>query len=300
MVQRNLFKTKSVNSTYTPLSADGVWTGEWERSDYDQVAVSTLSDTDGVLWVEVGVPLPGGTIRPALIRSVPIYAGVPFTHALAKGAGRVFRTRFVNSSTPQSEFFITVSYGDNLTLSTSGPDNEVLTTVVERDRDRYVALQFIDVVASQYAALVDLSDTVNFPHDRVGSLNVTNAYFLIDKDANTQGSVRIGVITRINTISADIDYVSGVTFSKSDDRKIIRDRKFSPSALRCAVVGGALTDILTDFSEVGVTAVNTLTPLRSPLGAGTVTPGVGDLIVKAEQTAGSYNASVSIMYHSER
>ena len=56
-------------------------------------------------------------------------------------------------------------------------------------------------------------------------------------------------------------------------------------------------DAPSGFTETDVTAVNTGITLDSPVG--NVTPAVGDLILKATRTAGSYNGSFSIFYHGE-
>lgn len=105
--------------------------------------------------------------------------------------------------------------------------------------------------------------------------------------------MRFGVITRIDGTSADIAYVQGVSFEKSADRRIVRDREFA-TPIKLGQSGGNLTKAVTGVLATNITAVNTATPLSSPLG--TVTPAVGDLIAQYERTAGSYDASIAGFY----
>ena len=75
---------------------------------------------------------------------------------------------------------------------------------------------------------------------------------------------------------------------------------FSPNQIKCGVSGGALTRVASGFGAESVTAINTGVTLEDFRGTGQVTPAVGDLIVAFGSTAGSYNASVSVLYHGER
>lgn len=300
-------KLSSVNTSNDVLAAGASFTGQWELNDFDHLMVNCIADQDGTIFIEFGVldytngapvvaqtfPLPAGTGGRA------VYTDTPFFRTIVKGR-RAVRVRFVNGGTPQGSFHLSTSFGDNLFPVSASDDNETLVTVTERERDTFVAERRTDVAATAYAGFIDLSDTTNFPHDRTGRIDLTATFFSVDRSGSTAtGSVRIGVITRIDGTDADITFVSGVSFNKSDDRAIIRDRQYSPSHLKCGVSGGALSRILSDFTESNVTAINTGIQLTGPLGL-QWTPAVGDLIVKFTYAGtGTYDASVSAFYHSE-
>jgi len=147
---------------------------------------------------------------------------------------------------------------------------------------------------ANYAVLVDLSDTVNFPHGATGRVNLWSSFVFVDKEADTIGAVQIGVITRIDGASADLSFVSGFSFSATSDRTFSRDRVLA-APIRLGVVGGKLVSAATLFRATNVAAVNTGVALPSPVGL--VTPAVGDLIAKFDYTSGGqYAAAVSGQY----
>ena len=146
---------------------------------------------------------------------------------------------------------------------------------------------------------MDLSDTVNFPHQRVGRIDVSGLSTQIDREASATGAVLVGVITRIDGTDADISYFENVSFRKSDARNILRDQRFSPTQIKCEVSGGEATRFLTDIEEANVAAVNTGVTLDGPGGKNFI-PAVGDIVVKFEYSgSGSYNATVQVTYHGE-
>lgn len=287
------------NSSQTPLGSSEAFTGVWEQNNYDHALVNVVADQAGTIYLDFGVRKTDSTFEVMFTRATEVYAGVPHYQAVVKGAGRWLRVRYQNGSAAQGNFVLYTAYGSNYLPSSASDDNEVLTTVTERERDVFAALQLTDVSASGYAGLIDLSDTTTWPHDRTGRIDITSTNFSIDRNSTATGFVRVGVITRVDETDADVAYVSGITFEKSDDRQIIRDRRYSPSQLKCGVVDGALTRILSDFTAENVTAINTGGTLTGP-GGNTFTPAVGDIIVGYGRTAGSYNASVSVTYHGER
>lgn len=288
----------TLNSTQTPLGSAGTYTGTWEENFSPHAIVNLAADQDGTLYIDFGVDDGAGGVTTTFTQETLIYADSPDFIAVVKGP-RWFRVRYVNGSTAQSSFSLLSAFGQNFLPVAASNDNETLVTVTERERDVYAAMNATDVTSDTYAILVDLSDTTNFPHSRTGRVDLTGTYISIDRNSTATGFVRIGVITRIDGTDADISWVAGVTFEKSDARQIIRDRKYSPSQLKCGVVSGALNRIVSAFESASVTAVNTGVSMDSPRGSATVTPAVGDIIVGYGRTAGSFNASVSAHYHGE-
>lgn len=179
-------------------------------------------------------------------------------------------------------------------------DGELATTSTERERD--IAGRYLNasVSATTYAILVDLSDTTNFKHSGTARIDISQFHLRVDKPTATLGAIRIGVITAIDGTSASISYGMAMAFENNGETVVTKNVHFTPSQLKFGVSGGALTRLITNDSETGVTAVNTGVTLASPRGAGTVTPAVGDVIAKLSFTSGSsYRASIEYFYHGE-
>ncbi len=179
-------------------------------------------------------------------------------------------------------------------------DGEMATTATERERNVMLKLARSAVSSTVYVALIDLSDTTNFPHDSTGRIDVSWIRGVIDKSTASRGTVSVGVITRIDGTDADISYLTSFPFENNGETKIIIEFNVSPSQIKFGTSSGNLHQSITDDVETSVVAVNTGLTLDSVRGAGTVTPAVGDIILKAAHTAGgAYNATVELLYHSE-
>lgn len=177
-------------------------------------------------------------------------------------------------------------------------DGELYITETERELNVYVNHSVTNQTASSYAVLIDLSDTTNFPHDYSGRLDLSSAFIQIDRDSTGTGLVRFGVVKAIDGTSSTIGWLMGVSFNKSNDQHISRDRIWTPSQLKCVVVAGETPHLMV-LTTSGVTGINTATALDSPRGTATVTPAVGDIVIEYNRTAGSYNASVGCFYHGQ-
>ncbi|TDH35718.1 hypothetical protein E2A64_10300 [Pseudohoeflea suaedae] len=297
----------AVNSTGTPLVGDGAFIGEWEVSNFEHACVNVISDQEATLYVDFGILKdgvdPDGDIADedlviTLAAPRTIYAGVPYFRPLVKMPGRAIRVRLVNGSTPQTSLALLTSFGNNLFPASASDDNEMLVTVTERERNALVAFAKQDVAADGHGILIDISDTANFPHDRTGRIDLTATYFQVDRATNSTGSVRLGVITRVDGTSADVTYVQGVRFDKSNEQHIERDRNYSPSQIKLGVVDGVANRVK-GVNATGITAINTGASLESPNGAASVVPGVGDVVLSWTRAAANYDFSISAFYHSE-
>lgn len=102
----------------------------------------------------------------------------------------------------------------------------------------------------------------------------------------------------MNGTNADVEYLMGLRFDKSSEQYLIRDRRFTPSQLKCLVSNGTLPYCISTGRVTNVSAINTGVSLDSPRGSATVVPAVGDIIIEYNRTAGTYNAAVSCFYHS--
>jgi hypothetical protein len=283
------------NSTATTLGGNAEFVGEWVTNDLDQIAYNVVADQAGTLYIEIS-PDGGETIT--YTRTVPLRADEPKFGSFVKGPGRSHRTRFVNGAVAQSSFVLWVGTGSALFPSSVSADGELYTTVTERERDVFTNHGVLNLSATIYAILVDKSDTVNWPHDETGRIDISALYVAVYRDSTATGAIRVGVITAVSGSSASVAWAMGLRFDKSNEQHIVRDRHWTPSQLKCAVVDGATPHMLVT-TETGISAINTATPLASPRGAATVTPAVGDIIIHYERGAGTYNASVACFYHGE-
>lgn len=152
-----------------------------------------------------------------------------------------------------------------------------------------------DVDADTYALFVDLSDTVGWPHHNDGFLKLHSVFFSVDKTSNGAGQVRLGVITRIDEIDADIRFVQGISYTNTADRSFQRDRIYR-FPIKLNQSGGELQSAVLQSQALNVTAVNTITTL--PSAKGDIIPAVGDLVIFFGHNAGSYTAFVSGQYSS--
>jgi hypothetical protein len=179
-------------------------------------------------------------------------------------------------------------------------DGELWTTVTERENDVFTQYSEAAIAATNYVVLID-SDNAQFPHIIQGHgqerIHVTSLYFALDAATNTNGVLRVGVISRIDDTDADIWYIIGIPFLATTTQFVVSLRGV-PSQVKLDMVGTQLQHGITNSQEANVAAVNAVTALDSPLGAATVTPSKGDLVAKLEHTSGgAFNIGLFAFYH---
>lgn len=182
---------------------------------------------------------------------------------------------------------------------TTSADGELQVTTVEQEKNNLVAYTKSGVAATAYVILVDLSDTTNWPHDATGRVDLSYVSFQVDKPTGAQGRLSLGVITRVDGTSADVVFFRGLIFQNGTGTFIERAENFAPSQIKCGVSGGSTVQLLVTPTET-ITAINTATPLDSPLGTATVTPAPGDLVARFQHDSGAaWNGAVSVLYHAQ-
>lgn len=157
-----------------------------------------------------------------------------------------------------------------------------------------------DIAATSWAVLIDLSDTVNWPHEPGVGIDISYMSLQVDKAINTLGRFQIGVVTRVDATNGDVSVFRGIIFDKDDGAgRIDRTENFSPSQIRCEVSGGTTPNFLTSNRVLNDTGIQSDVALDSPLGTATVIPAVGDVVIRLLHTSGgSWNAAVSCLYSS--
>lgn len=179
-------------------------------------------------------------------------------------------------------------------------DGELWTTVTERENDVFSQYSESGIDATKYIILVD-KDNVSFPHLLQGQptnrVDITSLYIALDAAVNTNGILNIGVIRRIDGTNADMWYMLGVPFLATTNQFILSLRGV-PSQVKLDLNGTQLLHGITNNEEANIAAVNTATLLDSPLGASTVIPGIGDVIVKLTHVSGgAFNVGLFVFYH---
>lgn len=107
----------------------------------------------------------------------------------------------------------------------------------------------------------------------------------------------MGVVTRIDGTDGDVSIFRGIVFAQDEGGRVDRVENYSPSQIRTEVVSGDTPHILTSNRYLNEAAINTATPLDSPIGAASVVPDVGDIVVRYRHDAGgNWNAAVSALY----
>ncbi len=177
---------------------------------------------------------------------------------------------------------------------------EVWTTVTERENDVWVSYGKSAVAATAYVIMVD-RDGLHFPHKLQGQgdarVDCSMMDVVVDAGVSTQGRLKLGIVTRVDGVNADIKYFIDFPFEVGKTG-IMATFKATPSQLKSDSESGVLQHGLTNVVENGVAAVNTGVALDSPRGAATVIPAVGDIIAKLEFTGGtSYNVFMTLFYH---
>lgn len=183
-------------------------------------------------------------------------------------------------------------------------DGELWTTETERENDVFAVYSEDGIAATKYIVLVDRNDA-RWPHVKQSQdtdrIDVTSIYYTIEVSVNASIALLYGVITRIDGTDADISYFTSIPMlsgAQQEDR--IVSLRGVPSQVKLDVNGdGTLLHGITNVTESNVAAVNTAITLDSPAGAGTVTPAVGDLILKVLRTAGSANFATFVFYHTQ-
>jgi len=178
-------------------------------------------------------------------------------------------------------------------------DGELWVTETERENDVFVFYYEESINATKYIDLID-ADNANFPHriqdEGYERIDITSLYLSLDLAANSQFTIQLGIIQRIDDTDADILYFNAVpAISGVNQADVVISLRGTPSQVKLDMNGG-LQHGLSNLTETNVGSVDTATTLDSPL-AGGVTPNVGDIVVKVTRIGGSCNLGIFAFYH---
>lgn len=180
----------------------------------------------------------------------------------------------------------------------STSDGELWTTVTERENGVWAALVGSQSTAiTNWFGLIDLSDTVNWPHDSTGRLDISFVRLSIDKAISAKGSVSFCTVTRIDGVSADLVCWANGSFLENDTATIEINANLAPIQVKTNVAGQRLGRFKTNAVLLNVTSINTGVTLTGP-GTNFI-PAVGDCLIRViTTTGGNMNYVAAVNYHS--
>ncbi len=180
------------------------------------------------------------------------------------------------------------------------PTQMVLTTPDEGRRNVTARYKASVSGSTQWALLVDLSDTVHWPHENTARLDASFISWQVDRASNAVGSCEMGVITRIDGTNGDLAVISSISFLNTADTHLIFASNFAPSQLRCGVSGGSPLSFVTNDVLLNQTGLQDDTALNTPIPGLTAIPAVGDIAIRFNYVSGGdYAAIARLIYHSE-
>lgn len=179
-------------------------------------------------------------------------------------------------------------------------NGELLTNTLASNRSARANYNSATVSADTYVLMVDVSDTVNYPHSETNEIIVDAFSMSIAFGSNTSSAtIRLGVITAIDGTDADISYlITEHPSVQSANESVHLSENVQPSGIVFRVEGGSLSGSITNDTATAVTAVNTGITLASTRGVN-VTPAVGDVVAFLDHSTGDdFVISIGIVYHS--
>lgn len=149
-----------------------------------------------------------------------------------------------------------------------------------------------DAAATTGYVLIDVSDTVNFPHKRTGTIHLTEYQISINPTSTFVGQILLGFLEEVDDTDGSF---KPIICWKLEKQSI-------PVVDGMSFYNGALIADVDHFLVPGNPADATWqtdTPLASPLdnvAPFTTVPGAGDMVMKIVRTAGEVNVGVTLRY----
>lgn len=165
----------------------------------------------------------------------------------------------------------------------------------------WAALEKPDLAATERFVLVDLSDTVNFPHSETGRIRVYKISVDIERGenaANGEYIVYIGVVIEVDATDGSTKW-SVVMHEEVDDQATdgVAKRHYEfgwNEGLDLEVSGGALVRGVSNAGDTDNVGWQTDVALDSPAGDAASAPGAGDLVMLVEETGGTGSISICV------
>lgn len=146
-----------------------------------------------------------------------------------------------------------------------------------------------DISATEAFMVVDLSDTVNWPHTNTGHIDLLTIVVNIDPDTTYQGDIQLGFLSSVDGDNGDFNGFA----------EIHMDKKADPFSIAVPIAGGGMTLETTHWfgpTIANSTLFQTGVNLQGPDDATSYPSGNGDLVMIVTQTAGAVSVGLSIGY----
>ncbi len=175
-------------------------------------------------------------------------------------------------------------------------ENESLS-IIQHGHDDSSTLHFhIDLAAAATTRyiMIDLSDTVNWPHAYASVVHIDWFGVDVDSDNNGNYTLKLGFLANVDATDGDIHVFHDIAGSKSVGNQYYDMMQLAPDGWICAATRHLSSEItLNDTSYQ--TDVN-LPTLIDPATADTP-PGSGDIVLVATLAAGAISIDIDIGYH---
>lgn len=163
-----------------------------------------------------------------------------------------------------------------------------LRTITGLNDDFHISLRANNISATTGYILIDLSDTVVFPHTNTDHIVLTFMSVSLNPGSGFAGDVCIGYISRIDGTNSDIRILREFHMDRAEGNINLFEEY--NSAHFGTKPDRALLDELTNQSSFNTGNTNTIP------GGGTATPAVGDLVMLLTRASGAIDIGISIGY----
>ena len=168
----------------------------------------------------------------------------------------------------------------------------------ERKDAVFVGYSSTGLTTSTSVIVVDISDTVNFPHKRSGAASVFGLRADIAKATTSTGTLKVGVVTRVDATNGDVTWFWTKDFS-TDGSGAITENVVLPQTQIRTEVRGRRTPFMVATSSAASNVFQT--DVLLPTVVGNVAPGVGDIVAQLVNLgSGALNFSVNLLYETEQ
>ena len=155
-------------------------------------------------------------------------------------------------------------------------------------------------VASTSTILIDLSDTSGYPHKKTNSINISFLKIIVDKVDLATGSVKIGVVTRVDTTDGDVSFFADVSFTTTTVLYLESKLNITPSTIRTLVKSNSVQHFVTNDTLSSNTNFQTDVSLNTSAG-GVAFPAIGDIVIHVTgRNTKAANFSFSVLYQGVR
>lgn len=146
-----------------------------------------------------------------------------------------------------------------------------------------------DISADTGFMLVDLTDTINWPHTKTGHIDIL--YFILSTDpaSNFSGDIELGFLTNVDATNGDFNELFELHLEKQSDAQALL---FNYGAFGVALESDHFFGPITANDTTWQTDVD----IQGPDGNVSYPSGNGDLAMKIVRTAGDISVSITIGY----